>query len=78
MNMLGISETKTSTAQVEPLGFLMRMTGVMQATGLARSTIYKLMAAKKFPEAVHLTGRAVAWRRSDIETWTSSRPSSTH
>lgn len=57
---------------------LLRLPSVIQATGLGRSTIYKLVAEKKFPAPVRLTSRAVAWRRGDIERWTSERPLATH
>ena len=56
----------------------MRLTSVMLATGLARSTIYELMAAKQFPAPVRLTGRAVDWRRTDVELWTEARQAATH
>lgn len=57
---------------------LLRMAAVMQVTGLARSTIYKLIAEDKFPPPVQLTGRAVAWRRADLEKWSAARPAVTH
>jgi prophage regulatory protein len=56
----------------------MRLTSVMLATGLARSTIYKLIAARQFPAQVRLTGRAVGWRRTDVESWTEARQAATH
>jgi len=57
---------------------LLRMASVIQVTGLARSTIYKLIAEDKFPSPVRLVGRAVAWRRADLERWTADRPTVTH
>jgi len=57
---------------------LLRLPIVIQATGLGRSTIYKLVSLKKFPAPVRLTTRAVAWRRADIERWTTERPPATH
>lgn len=53
---------------------LLRMASVIQVTGLARSTIYKLIAEDKFPSPVRLVGRAVAWRRADLERWWSVAP----
>ena len=53
---------------------LLRLPIVIQATGLGRSTTYKLVAEKRFPAPVRLTSRAVAWRRGDIEQWTGERP----
>jgi prophage regulatory protein len=52
---------------------LYRLPEVMQMTGLARSTIYKVMALGKFPKQIHLTDQCVAWRRADIEVWITTR-----
>ena len=43
---------------------LLRLPNVMRLTGLARSTIYKLIAAGEFPAPRKLTRRAVAWPAS--------------
>jgi prophage regulatory protein len=48
--------------------------GALQATGLGRSTIYRLIANGAFPAPVRLGPRAVAWRWSDLDQWTQSRP----
>ncbi len=47
----------------------------MRATGLGRSTIYRLVAADTFPAPVHLGRRAVGWRWSDLDRWSESRGS---
>lgn len=52
----------------------LRMPSVIRRTGLARSTIYRLIAEQKFPVPVRLTDRAVAWRRIDLERWSAERP----
>jgi prophage regulatory protein len=52
---------------------LKRRKQVEIATGLARSTIYKLMADGKFPLPVKLTSKAVAWRSDEIAAWIESR-----
>ncbi len=52
---------------------LMRLPKVIQMTGLARSTIYKLISDERFPPPLKLTQRAVAWRLMDIEQWIASR-----
>jgi len=48
---------------------LVRMPGVMAATGLQRSTIYKLIQQRRFPAPVKISERAVAWRQTDISAW---------
>ncbi len=55
---------------------LVRLPMVMRMTGLGRSTIYRMVAARNFPSPVRLGARAVAWRQSDIDAcaW---RPSQT-
>ncbi|MCC7286476.1 MAG: AlpA family transcriptional regulator [Burkholderiaceae bacterium] len=52
-----------------------RLPAVIQATGLGRSTIYRLVARGTFPSPVHLGPRAVGWRWSDLDQWSASRPS---
>lgn len=54
---------------------LLRRTTVEEATGLGRSTIYKLIDSGDFPRPVKLTGKIVAWRESDITAWIESRVS---
>jgi prophage regulatory protein len=53
---------------------IVRMPTVMKFTGLGRSTIYRLIADKRFPGQVRLATRAVGWRRADLERWSESRP----
>lgn len=52
---------------------LVRLPGVIKMTGLGRSTIYKLMAQRKFPQPVRLTRRSVAWRSIELGTWCETR-----
>ncbi len=52
---------------------LLRLPMVMRITGLARSTIYKLIAQDQFPVPIRLSKRAVAWLQSEIDGWVSSR-----
>jgi prophage regulatory protein len=60
-------------AQAEPVRVFARLPAVMQATGLARSTIYRLVANGEFPSPVQIGRRAVAWRWSDLDRWSASR-----
>ena len=52
---------------------LIRLKEVMHCSGLARSTIYKYIAANTFPKPVPLGGRAVGWVQSEIEAWIDER-----
>lgn len=56
----------------------LRMPTVMRMTGLGRSTIYRLIADRKFPSPVRLGPRAVAWRSSDLDEWSEARPVVSH
>jgi prophage regulatory protein len=56
----------------------LRMPTVMRMTGLGRSTIYRLIADRKFPSPVRLGPRAVAWRRADLDQWSEARPVASH
>ena len=52
---------------------VLRLNGVILTTGLARSTIYKLISEDKFPRPVLLTGRSVGWIESEVVDWIRSR-----
>lgn len=57
---------------------LLRLPAVMKLTGLGRSTIYRMVAERRFPTPVRITNRAVAWRRADLDQWSEARPAATH
>jgi len=52
---------------------LIRLTKVMDYTGLARSTIYKYIAEGTFPRPVSLGSRAAAWVESEVQEWILTR-----
>jgi len=56
----------------------LRMPNVVRMTGLTRSTIYRLIANRKFPSPVRLGPRAVGWRRADLDQWSAAQSSVTH
>ena len=73
--------TPAATSVADPITAaiqLLRLSSVMQVTGLCRSSIYQLVSQHKFPAPVQLVGRAVAWRRSEVDTWAQSRPTISH
>jgi prophage regulatory protein len=47
---------------------------VVKEVTLSKSTIYRLIKAGQFPEPISLSPGRVAWQKSDIETFISSRP----
>ena len=50
-----------------------RLPEVLGLTGLCRSSLYKALAAKEFPEPVKLGKRAVGWLETDLLAWVQSR-----
>jgi prophage regulatory protein len=52
---------------------ILRRRTVEKRTGLARSTIYDLMAANRFPRPISLGPRAVGWLESEISAWIRER-----
>lgn len=52
---------------------IMRRPDVEKAVGLAKSSIYRLVAAGDFPAPVRLTKRAVGWKRGEVESWLAER-----
>jgi len=55
---------------------LLRRRQVEALTGLARSTIYKLIARGDFPAPVQLTAKAVAWPSDAVSAWVDARMTS--
>lgn len=57
----------------ESLTRIIRLRDVVGSTGLARSTIYKLIGAGTFPKPVPLTSRSVGWVESEVYEWIQAR-----
>ncbi len=64
----------SAAASAEAMPTFLRVREVMRVTGLARSTLYKMMAEQCFPAPCRLGSRAVGWRGDDIAQWSRSRP----
>lgn len=52
---------------------LIRLKEVVSRTGLARSTIYAMIAVDLFPRQVELTPSRSAWVESEIDAWIAER-----
>lgn len=61
------------TADSFPNSVVLRRPQVQRRTGLARSTIYELISAGKFPTSIQLTDRSVGWLAHEIDDWIASR-----
>jgi prophage regulatory protein len=52
---------------------VLRMSDVIRATKLSKSTVYKLMTENRFPKNFKLSGRASGWIAADIYAWIYSK-----
>jgi prophage regulatory protein len=59
--------------QEQPFMRIIRLKEVMDLTGLARSTVYKYIAASEFPVPVSLGERCVGWLESEVHDWILAR-----
>lgn len=71
MNLKPLTPQSKGTESIQRI---LRLPAVLQATGLARSTVYRMMAEHTFPASVKLAKRAVGWRHDDVRQWTNGRP----
>lgn len=46
-----------------------RIRDVIRMTALKRATLYRRIAAGRFPPPVHLGGRVCAWPRAALQAW---------
>jgi prophage regulatory protein len=66
------SRTVSDTSR--PIPRFLRLPAVLEVTGLARSTVYRMVAAHTFPAPVRVAKRAVAWRHDEVREWSEARP----
>lgn len=52
---------------------IIKRPAVEAATGLSRSSIYRLAAAGQFPKPIPIGPRAVGWRADEIAEWVELR-----
>jgi prophage regulatory protein len=52
---------------------ILRLTEVLQSTGLSRAMLYNRIAKGEFPRQVSLGGRAIGWIKGEVEDWISER-----
>lgn len=46
-----------------------RIRDVLRITALSRPTLYRRIAARRFPPPVHLGGRACGWPAAALQAW---------
>lgn len=52
---------------------ILKLPEVIRTTGLARSTIYKLISENRFPKQIKLTSFSSGWLKSEINQWLEER-----
>jgi len=52
---------------------ILKLPEVITTTGLARSTIYKLISENRFPKQIKLTSFSSGWLKSEINYWLEER-----
>ncbi len=52
---------------------ILRFPAVHKATGLSRTTIWRLERDGLFPNRRHLSANTVGWPRSEVEEWVAGR-----
>jgi len=65
-----VHDTDPNRHTIDPM---LRIRQVSAMTSLSTSTIYREIAAGRFPPSVRLTTNTVAWRSSDLQAWLSER-----
>lgn len=53
----------------EALDRFLREAEVLEATSLARSTLWREVKAKRFPGPIPITAGRVGWRASEVANW---------
>lgn len=52
---------------------ILKLTEVTKNTGLAKSTIYKLISENRFPKQIKLTTFSSGWVKSEVDQWIEER-----
>ena len=53
---------------------ILRIGKVTEATGLSRTTLWRLERSGDFPRRIRLSPNSTGWIESEIEQWIESRP----
>jgi len=71
--LVQVSEPPTGAAKgslgSHPTPAFFRLPDVLRITALSRPTLYRRIAARKFPPPIHLGGRACGWSAVALQTW---------
>jgi prophage regulatory protein len=70
---LPLAAKRPPSAVQTPFFRILRLSQVIEATGLQKTTIYELQASGQFPMRVHITRHSVGWIDSEVQAWISER-----
>jgi prophage regulatory protein len=48
---------------------ILRLSAVLERTGLSRSTLYRKVEAGTFPRQIKISERCRGWRQSAVDEW---------
>ena len=60
---------RRETDRTPPAPAFFRIQDVLRITALSKPTLYRRIAARRFPAPVRLGGRACGWSSSALQTW---------
>ena len=63
------SQEWAGMSSVSPAPAFFRIRDVLRITALSRPTLYRRIAARRFPPPVHLGGRACGWPSAALQAW---------
>jgi prophage regulatory protein len=52
---------------------LIKLNEVLKITGLSKSSVYRLINQKDFPEQIRIIDNRVGWIESEVDDWVQSR-----
>lgn len=52
---------------------ILRLPDVKRATGLCRTTIYRMVKEQEFPAPIKLSKKAIGWPESVVDQWIQQR-----
>jgi len=64
-----LNTANTDQYSTLPTPAFYRLPDVLRITGLSRPTLYRRIAARRFPPPVHLGGRACGWPCTALQAW---------
>ena len=56
---------------------VVRIAQVLEAVGVSRATLWRMVKAERFPAPIQIGPRAVGWYEREVKDWLDSRPRAT-